>query len=480
MGKRQSKPEKVHVSYQPKIRPFSREELMRQASSLPEDRNELFLYSLETETKLDVKNQEMLQLLALIPPFMGETPVDLSRFSILGNDADFLDVPHSGCFLPLFEDSEKATVKAARETVQEMLKDGEGMSTNLSKALGCVFGMASGDALGHTLEFRPVRYNVESGDRGYLGEMKGGGKFQLHPGQWTDDTSMGLCIMDSLLMTGARCDRNVHIIDGFDLMLRFEAWWHLGYNNAFGYDPTRQPKHSVGLGGNISLALKRYIKEGVAVTQAGDKETSGNGSIMRLAPIPVYFWQTPELACKAARESSITTHQGEEAAECARLLAHICSTAINLGDKATVESILGDLGDTFHSDDERVMFLARAEREPGDDNDRDWRWKGPDYRYAPERSKLQPGYIGSYAMDCLSMALHCVWTTESFNAAVLKCVNMAGDADTVGSVCGQIAGAIYGFEAVPSEWVKRIQQWDRNGDIALKTVLLFNQVDLGS
>ena len=77
-------------------------------------------------------------------------------------------------------------------------------------------------------------------------------------------------------------------------MLRFEAWWHLGYNNAFGSDSTREYKHSVGLGGNISEAMNRFFRHGEGYTGAGDIRTSGNGGIMRLAAVPVTFFRTPD------------------------------------------------------------------------------------------------------------------------------------------------------------------------------------------
>lgn len=108
--------------------------------------------------------------------------------------------------------------------------------------------------------------------------------------------------------------------------------------------------------------------------------------------------------------------------------------------------------------------------------DYDWSWKRDDFQYSPSRTQRDPEYIGSYAMDNLSMALHCVWTTTSFRAALLKCVNMGGDADTVAAVTGQIAGAIYGTAAIPPSWLEYLQQWD-GGDISLKAWLLFHRDD---
>lgn len=76
--------------------------------------------------------------------------------------------------------------------------------------------------------------------------------------------------------------------------------------------------------------------------------------------------------------------------------------------------------------------------------DRNWNWRDESHTYSPCRLYQQPGYIGSYCMDALSMALHTVWFSNSFREVVAKNADMGGDCDTVGSIAGQIAGAIYG------------------------------------
>ena len=85
--------------------------------------------------------------------------------------------------------------------------------------------------------------------------------------------------------------------------------------------------------------------------------------------------------------------------------------------------------------------------------DRNWNWRCSEYRYSPRRAAKDPEYVGSYALDCLAMALHCVWSTRSYEACVLKSANLCGDADTVSAVAGQIAGALYGVEAIPAAWL---------------------------
>ena len=115
-----------------------------------------------------------------------------------------------------------------------------------------------------------------------------------------------------------------------------------------------------------------------------------------------------------------------------------------------------------------------AENEPLNLEDRDWRWRAPTYRYAPSRVRHDPCYVGSYSMDCLAMALHCVHATSSFSDALLRAANLCGDADTVAAVTGQLAGAIYGLGSIPADWVAAVERWDPERTIRARAWLLFH------
>jgi ADP-ribosylglycohydrolase len=328
------------------------------------------------------------------------------------------------------------------------------------RAVGAMLGMVIGDAIGARVEFMPVRYGVQ-----ILRDMGSavGGSFQLRPGQWTDDSSMGLCVADSLLCRAGAWDPH-------DCMHRFLAWWHGGYNNAFRLDAARPWKHSVGLGGNISASFGAYLRHREPYTRAGDKETSGNGSVMRLAAVPVRYHDDIEKGVEVAGLHSLTTHQGEEAADCCRLLTHVMVRGIN---GEPIREVLKSVGETFRASVPSVAALAKSTCERDDEN-RDWRWMADSYKYSPRRAAMQPGYVGSYAMDATAMALHCAWSTASFPEAVLKAANLRGDADSVASVTGQIAGSFYGASAIPAEWITTVQQWD-DSEVALRAYRLFNK-----
>ena len=202
-------------------------------------------------------------------------------------------------------------------------------------------------------------------------------------------------------------------------------------------------------------------------TKAGNENTSGNGSIMRNAAIPICFSYDIKLARDMARKQSLVTHQGLEAKECCSLLTHIIVKIFN---GENLKEILDNLGKTFETNIPSVKCLANHQQE-GEDKNRNWDWTVKQYHYSPKRSEEKPGYIGSYAMDNMAMSLNTVYNTNSFKDALIRIVNIRGDSDSVASVVGQIAGAYYGIETIPGDWIEAINRWD-NGDIALKGYIL--------
>ena len=330
------------------------------------------------------------------------------------------------------------------------------------KSIGSILGMAIGDSIGAPVEFMPLSYEF-NGIKG-MGQHESG-NFSLKPGQWTDDTSMGLCLADSIIENDGK-------IIPKDIMMRFLLWWYYGYDNAFRFN--NSPRHSVGLGGNISLSFDMFI-EGKGkddYTKAGDEKTSGNGSIMRNTPIPICYYKNINDARKYAKLQSKITHQGFEASCCCELLSFIIVKILNGND---LKEILNNLEKEFICECESVNYLAKSKQE-GNDKNRNWNWKDKNFKYSEERVRKQSGYIGSYCMDGLAMALHVLYYTNSFKDAILKVVNLRGDSDSVGSVVGQIAGAYYGIDNIPNEWIKIINQWDDN-EIALRGYILFHLFD---
>ena len=402
--------------------------------------------------------------------FDSSAPMAAHKWSEQPEVFKWIQCRPSGCGTELgnysiFGESDRATKKSV---VAKVLSKKYSNQCE-DRKFGSFLGMVIGDSLGAPMEFRPIRYDWDEDDiqvKDMTYDIKS--RFSVKPGQWTDDSSMGLCIADSLLVTNK--------FTPMDLKMRFVLWWECGYNNAFGRDNDRLRKTSIGLGGNISQSFDEFMKVGYAFTKKGDENTSGNGSLMRNAAIPIFYFNSPDEAQEVARLQSLTTHQGIEASELCRLLtAIVIKCASHESDPETIKKdVLGNIDKFFKSDTKSVMHLARSEQETpteGKDWDlgeRNWNWKRANHEFAPQRAEKQPDYIGSYAMDNMAMSLHIVWSTSSFQEAVLKAANQCGDADTVAAVTGQIAGSIYGLSAMSESWITPILKWDNEGDIFLR------------
>ena len=332
------------------------------------------------------------------------------------------------------------------------------------KCIGCMLGMAIGDALGARVEFEKLSYEYN----GVKDMGKGiGGKAKLQPGQWTDDTSMGLCLADSLIENNGN-------FNGHDFMIRLICWWYFGYNNTFRFDEQRSKKGSIGLGGNVSGSFKKYLNEygKNEYTTHGDKNTSGNGSIIRNAAIPICFYKNINFAMKVAFKQSKVTHQGDEAAGCCQLLTFIIVQILNGTD---LKFVLNNLFQ-FQCGCPSVNCLAHSQMENNDPN-RNWNWKDKNFKYSTLRAQSNPGYIGSYAMDAMAMTLHILFYTNNFREAILKGANLRGDADSVCAVIGQIAGAYYGLDNIPKDWSQTLYNWDKYKEIPLRAYILCNMIE---
>jgi len=355
----------------------------------------------------------------------------------------------------------------------------------LNRALGSIMGHAIGDSMGSVLEFREVDYRrkvIFDFDQYYFSRYSNLpgiiNAFQLKVGQFTDDFSMALCLADSLLINGK--------LDCVDLRIRFVRWWQSGYNNAFRFDKRRKEKTSVGLGGNISESFNEAISsdEIEPFTKAGSPKTSGNGSIMRLSPAALFYHNNLAEAIKTAEFQSLTTHQGIEAADCCKILAFIIVKALNL-EKSPHKGLakefldgldMNELLPYLKTENGKLLAQSKSKENPEigpyckSSKDCDWNWKQQNYKFSPTREKQNPGYIGSYAMDALTMALHCVYWSSDFGETVLKTANLGGDSDSMAAVAGQIAGAIYGIERIKPIWLHYIMRWDNKGEIPLKAM----------
>lgn len=412
--------------------------------------------------------------------------------------------------------------EALRESVLERSKRPSQHRTLINRAAGSLVGLAVADGLGHNFEFWPAcevpgglgchRYKAGSGPRLEYpardpAKHPGGevinayNKFCLQPGQWTDDTSMGLCLADSLLLHGG--------YDGSHLRALFLHWWFHGFNNAFRLDPDREG--SVGLGGNIAASFHELRGHTSAASVpprvAAKGEDAGNGSLMRLAAVPLFFHADADAARSYAYESSLATHPGPAAGEACAFMATLIQAMLGRPeDDATTPSAFLDAFVSSYMADGTTEYVADQPGGHGPEGAREmlhrllrsseaesstercWNWRHPtlgiertlrnrghDYNGFPVSS----GYFGSYSMDALAMALHCFYHTTSFNAAVVKCVNFCGDADTTGAITAQLCGAFYGLDTIEPAWLEQLHKWDQQ-QIELRAVCLVHAKAFGS
>lgn len=284
---------------------------------------------------------------------------------------------------------------------------------------GTLVGLAVGDAVGTTVEF------AAPGSFAPVTDMTGGGPFGLAPGQWTDDTSMALCLAESLVSCGR--------MDLFDQATRYVSWWRYGYLSSTG--------RCFDIGNATCAALERFEETSDPRAGSADPRTAGNGSIMRLAPVAMRYADRPEAAIVACGESSLVTHAAPTAVSACHFLGGLLVGAM-LG--ASRDELLSPMyapmpgaWDTWPLAPE-IAAIARGSylhREP-------------------------PAIRGSgWVVHTLEAALWAFSRTNSFEDGLLQVVNLGEDADTTGAVYGQIAGAYYGESAIPPEWRAKLALW---------------------
>ncbi|WP_115001409.1 ADP-ribosylglycohydrolase family protein [Xanthomonas campestris] len=285
-------------------------------------------------------------------------------------------------------------------------------ATAQARFRGCLLGLAVGDAVGTTLEF------CAPGSFTPINDMHGGGPFALRAGQWTDDTSMALCLAHSLLYRQG--------FDAADQMNRYCNWYQHGYLSSTGT--------CFDIGGTVRQALERYLDGGPAFSGSDDPRAAGNGSLMRLAPVAMYYAQRPDQLGVRAADSSRTTHAAPEALDACRLFAFQLRAALlgsgrdevlqpaALPSQSLVTPAIGALLVRAHASVARAQIRGTG-----------------------------------YVVDALSAALWCFATTGTFADAVLRAANLGDDADTTAAICGQLAGAFYGIDGIPAAWRERVQ-----------------------
>lgn len=291
---------------------------------------------------------------------------------------------------------------------------------------GSLLGLAAGDALGTSLEFS------SPGSFEPITDIRGGGPFNLKPGEWTDDTSMALCLADSLI--SKKC------FDPVDQLERYLKWYEEGYLSSNG--------RCFDIGNTVRFALHRFRESRKPYCGPADPQTAGNGSLMRLTPVPLFYASTPENAIFLSGESSRTTHQAVIAVDGCRYLGALIVGAVN---NATKDELLSQMYAPIQG-----YWLQ--------------------YPLCPEVSEVAQGSFkhkkpseiqgSGYAAKSLEAALWAFFNSDSFEEGCLMAVNLGEDADTTGAVYGQLAGAFYGVHNIPEWWLSKLAFREKICDMA--------------
>jgi ADP-ribosyl-[dinitrogen reductase] hydrolase len=281
-----------------------------------------------------------------------------------------------------------------------------------ARAVGSLLGLAVGDALGAPVEFcRRDSFEPVVG-------MQSGGYFKLPAGAWTDDTAQALCLAESLL-------EHPHL-DARDLLERFCRWAEKAENTSTGV--------CVGIGQNTLRVLGNYRRKGDLLAPETRQKSDGNGAIMRLAPVAIRHWRNPAEARSIADLQSRITHYSDLSASSCEYLAAVL---VNL-----ISGV--SWSEAIRLDDPKWPDAVRSVA------CQDWSQR--------ERDSISSS---GYVIHTLEAAMWSVDTTNGFEDALLKAVNLGDDADSVGAVAGQLAGARYGIQSIPTDWLFSLIHRDR-------------------
>ena len=302
------------------------------------------------------------------------------------------------------------------------------MITEKMRYQGCLLGLAVGDALGTTVEFK------SPGSFTPLTDIVGGGPFGLEPGEWTDDTSMALCLAESLIKSNG--------FDPKDQMERYCKWYREGYMSSNG--------RCFDIGRTVLAALTDFEKTGDPISGPTDSHSGGNGSIMRLAPVPLLYANFPEKAIELSGKSSVTTHGTIACVDACRYFGGLIVGAVKgASRKQLLSPGYRPDGRSWTKDDlvQEIFEIAEGR-----------------YKYKEPPEIKGTGYV----VKSLEAALWAFCHSTSFEDGCLLAVNLGDDADTTGAVYGQIAGAFYGVNDIPDHWLEKIANRELIEELAEK------------
>lgn len=286
--------------------------------------------------------------------------------------------------------------------------------------VGCLVGLAVGDALGYPVEGMSLRQIREKYGPTGLGDFVS--RHGHPPGSYSDDTQLTLAVARALLEAGEKSGEEL-----FEAMAaHFVAWY-------------KSPEMARGPGLSTTAACANLAR-GIPWNQSGIREAKGCGAAMRVAPLGLYYYRDAERLQRIAEQSARLTHLHSTAVAAAVVNAHAISRVL---EKTPVETLLdellqmaGPLSDELETALDSVRVCADAE---------------------PRTALAAIGETGS-GEEVLASALFCfLRSPEDYRATVLAGVNSSGDSDSIAAMAGALSGAYNGIEAIPERWARGVE-----------------------
>ena len=297
---------------------------------------------------------------------------------------------------------------------------------------GAIFGHIIGDALGVPVEFVP-RQRLQKHP---VSEMAGGGSRGYPAGTWSDDSSMTLCTLDSLIQCNG--------YDGTDMMGRFARWAQDGYMTSTG--------KAFGIGRTTFAAICRFRRGEHSAAYGGESEKdNGNGSLMRILPVVLFNFfckagESDEQRLETVYQASQLTHAHLRSQVACGIYSFVAEDLLRKSEKSSI-SLGIKKSSEFYREHEEYPNFSRL--------------------FSGEFPSLPVEEIksGGYVVDTLEAAVWCLMNSGTYKDCVLKAINLCGDADTVAAVAGGLAGILYGEAALPEAWLAQLADREMIDDL---------------
>ncbi|KEF53050.1 uncharacterized protein A1O9_10958 [Exophiala aquamarina CBS 119918] len=351
-----------------------------------------------------------------------------------------------------------------------------------SRIRGSFLGLAVCDALGAPAEFHA------RGSFPAITSMQANLNFKLGPGYFTDDTSMALCLAHSFLEKGPTGN-------SVDQARKYLAWYRTGYQSSTGrcFDIGNLTRDALGVWKHAVVVNSQYGQDGPSPDAAKDQAAiqsaratiekrfnqdryCSNGSLMRVLPAGLQFALDLPTAIKAAADSSRVTHPHPLCILSCALYTILIAQSLQ-EPSITKDSLVGYLSD-YVSAVKDAMGRFTSESKSKLEGRRFLERFEPYTTVSSFHDKgAQKICTSGYVLDSLEAALWGFFITSSFREGAIKLVNLGGDADTVGAVYGGLAGAFYGHEKIPVEWLRDMKRLDLVEEVVGKLVKVRSEED---